>query len=80
MNAEETIKVQYDDGMCAVQGCRNPGRRQVCPYDNRYHHHGKIHYENQHRWHPDLHFKRGPWRGVCDAHMKVILDSKTAYT
>ena len=66
------ILVQYDDGLCAVEDCAERGRPQVCPYDGRYHHHGKIHYKNDHRIHPALRFKAGPWRGVCDSHMTKI--------
>jgi len=60
------------DTTCAVTDCKEAGRPQVCPYDGKYHHHGYIHYENGHRWHPQLTFKPGPWRGICDPHMAEI--------
>lgn len=64
---------------CAVVGCENVGRPQVCPYDGKYHHHGNIHYDDGHRWHPHLRFKSGTWRGICDEHMAEIKAGKEAF-
>lgn len=66
------IKVQYDDGLCAVEGCENRGQPQICPYDGSYHRHGKVHYENNHPRHPDVKFKAGAWRGICKYHFDGI--------
>lgn len=53
-----------DDGLCAVTDCTADGRPQVCPYDGRYHHHGRIHYENDHRMAPRTHVQE--WRVAAD--------------
>ena len=52
-----------DDGLCAVVGCSEPGKSQVCAGDGRYHHHGRVH------THPDTPVKGDGWRYICDAHM-----------
>ena len=72
----ETMPI--DDGLCAVVDCPARGRPQVCPYDGRYHHHGYIHYQNGHRWHPSLTFRAGAWHGVCDRHYEVIIGAARA--
>lgn len=66
------------DLTCAVEGCGINGRPQVCPYDGRYHHHGRIHYEQGHRWHPDLRFREGDWHRICDDHYRAIIAGKRA--
>ena len=66
----ETMPI--DDGLCAVEGCDERGRPQVCPYDQRYHRHGCIHYENDHPFHPEMRFKSGAWRRICDPHYATI--------
>lgn len=73
------VVVPEDADRCAVVGCEERGRPQVCPYDGRYHHHGCIHYEDGHRWHPRLTFKTGWWRGMCDAHMAEIRAGMEAF-
>jgi hypothetical protein len=74
----EPLVVQYNDGQCAVEGCTDRGRPQVCPYDGRYHRHGKVHYANEHPWHPTLAFRSGAWRGICDRHYEVIIGAARA--
>ena len=73
--ASALIQQVVDEDRCAVEGCPNQGRPQVCPYDGRYHHHGRIHYENGHRLHPEMKFRPiddGGWRGMCDFHYQLI--------
>ena len=78
----ETIVDEYqDDGLCAVEGCDRAGQRQVCLYDYAYHRHGAIHYVNDHPFHPDMTFKAGAWRGICNPHyadMKAGADAVRA--
>jgi hypothetical protein len=59
---------------CAVVDCPEEGRTQVCPYDGKYHHHGRIHYGNDHPKTKDLlTFREGAgWELVCDTHKAVI--------
>lgn len=57
--------------LCAVEGCENQGQRQVCPFDGRYHHHGRIHYENDHPLLGGMRFRdlaQHGWLGICDPH------------
>lgn len=67
---------------CAVVDCERVGRPQVCPYDGRYHHHGRIHYENGHPWHPSLVFRHSNladgWPYVCDVHYAEIIAGRAA--
>ena len=58
--------------LCAVAGCTEPGRPRICPYDNRYHHHGCIHYSEERS---ALHFRDG-WHWVCDEHFKILCDER----
>ena len=70
-----TQATQVDERECAVEDCHEWGKPQVCVYDGRYHHHGRIHYENGHPFHPELRFRgmdEGGWRGICNTHMKQI--------
>lgn len=66
-----------DAPLCAVVGCRTAGRPQVCPYDGRYHHHGRIHYECHTYKHNDpgteLRFRKGAWHLMCDEHYAQIM-------
>ena len=73
MSHETVVLMPIDDGLCAVEDCQSRGLPQVCPYDRKYHHHGYIHYENGHRWHPQLVFRSGAWHGMCDSHYGVII-------
>ena len=63
---------------CAVEGCEDEGRRQVCPYDGRVHHHGRVHYPTdasaRERWGSSLTFRpiRDDWFLMCDTHMEVL--------
>jgi len=63
-----------DDTLCAVQDCLEEGQRQICPVDNYYHWHGRIHYEEGHPAY-DLKFRDGNWYRICNTHKKVILDA-----
>lgn len=64
------------DEPCAVEDCANRGRPQVCPYDQRYHHHGRVHYGTI----PSaLAFREGGWSLVCDAHLKHLTDELDAH-
>ena len=58
---------------CAVIGCANRGRVQICPYDGRYHHHGRIHYRDK----PStVEFHKDAWDYVCDNHYKLLCDER----
>lgn len=63
---------------CSVVDCPNPGRPQACPFDGKYHHHGRVHYSN------DMATRAGiaaaglgirfvepgeGWRYTCDRHI-----------
>ena len=61
---------------CAVIDCDNKGRRQVCPFDGRYHHHGLIHYGPDYPQLVDL-IEFSPkgetgWLKICDPHYAII--------
>jgi hypothetical protein len=56
---------------CAVVDCGNPGRPQVCPYDGRFHHHGRIHYDCGYPAH-SLTFEQGEWLYVCNEHYAIL--------
>lgn len=61
--------------LCSVVGCDNEGRPQVCPFDGRYHHHGRIHYENEHGYPERFGFRfrdDGVWHRTCNAHLDAI--------
>jgi uncharacterized protein (DUF1684 family) len=69
---------------CAVVDCENEGLRQVCPFDDRYHHHGRIHYptdqESRERWKMVLPFRplSEGWLLMCDKHYGVVRESVNA--
>jgi hypothetical protein len=65
--------------MCAVVGCIEPGKHHTCPYDGSRHHHGRIHYENNHFAHPEIVFRDGPWMLICDRHYKQICNRLEEY-
>lgn len=70
----------YD--LCAVTDCMAWGEPQVCLWDGKYHHHGRIHYDNGYpsAVRGGLTFRDlddGGWRGVCKAHMAIM---RAAYT
>ena len=69
---ENVNRIDWNNG-CAVVGCKDEGRPQVCPYDGRRHHHGHIHYENDHPAHPEMKFRGGEWRDMCNAHYAQIV-------
>ena len=59
------------DARCAVVGCTERGRPQVCPYDGRYHHHGRIHYEGP-KAPAGITFHADHWDLMCDSHYSVL--------
>lgn len=79
----ERTEQEIDEGRCAVQGCTKGGRSQVCIYDGRYHHHGRIHYGPDYPEMAELEisFRKledGGWRGVCDEHYALLRDAREA--
>ena len=70
-----------DQNPCAVVDCENGGRSQICPFDDRYHHHGRIHYPTDQKeaegWGSiGLAFRPlsegWGWLLICDEHYKVV--------
>jgi hypothetical protein len=57
------------DRVCAVVGCPNPGKPQICPGDGASHGHGRVHYRD---CHSTLTFRDGEWHLVCDAHLAEL--------
>lgn len=57
---------------CAVVGCRSQGLPQICPYDGRYHHHGRIHYDCPRAQPTALEFYQDEWDLLCDEHYGVL--------
>lgn len=72
LTIEHVESIEGYGPQCAVKDCENQGRPQICPYDQRYHHHGRIHYDTI----PSkLTFtKDRAWRFVCDEHYAVLKD------
>lgn len=63
---------------CAVVGCSEPGRPQVCPYDGRRHGHGAVHYDCGSP--PSaLTFHEDDWYWVCDTHYAVLVEERRAF-
>jgi hypothetical protein len=57
--------------VCAVIDCPSPGRAYVCPFDNRQHHHGMIHYSCGYP--PStLKFRDDGWHLICEAHYQHV--------
>lgn len=56
---------------CAVVGCAREGSPQICPYDGRYHHHGRIHYDCGYPVH-SVKFRDDGWHFVCDEHYRLL--------
>ena len=63
---------------CAVEGCANGGRVQICPYDGRLHGHGRIHYNCGHPVHL-LKFRANGWFLMCDEHYAVCKADREAW-
>lgn len=57
--------------LCAIKDCPNPGRPQICLYDGKYHHHGCIHYKEDHPWN-NFKFRKDGWYWVCDEHYAIM--------
>lgn len=66
-----------DDPPCAVVDCINAGRPQICPYDDRYHRHGHIHYGDG--MPSALTFRDDGWHYVCDAHYTTLTGELDAH-
>lgn len=60
--------------LCAVVGCDRPGMPQICPHDNKYHHHGRIHYDSP----PEgiLEFRQDAWHYICDEHYAFVCEAR----
>ena len=56
---------------CAVVDCNRKGGPKICPYDNGYHWHGRIHYGGGYPYH-SVTFRTGAWYGVCDDHYELL--------
>ena len=65
------VKVFSPESICAVIGCENNGRRQICPIDRRNHHHGRVHYDT---WPSSLSFRdmKDGWFLMCDGHFATF--------
>lgn len=63
--------------VCAVLTCQEAAHPQICPFDQRYHRHGCIHYDNNIDQgtrvcqNTGLVFREG-WGWVCDEHYQQI--------
>jgi hypothetical protein len=66
---------QPGEAPCAAADCPNLGRPQVCPYDGRYHHHGRIHYgdaPNRGVGQEGIAWRSEGWHLMCDAHYTQV--------
>jgi len=63
---------------CAVLDCENQAKPQVCPYDNKYHGHGAIHYDCGYP-ESSLRFRFGDWFWVCDTHYQVLCQERAEF-
>lgn len=57
---------------CAVINCNQEGKPKTCPYDGRYHYHGRIHYDCGYPK-SSLQFHKGEWDYVCDEHYSILV-------
>lgn len=59
--------------VCAIEDCHEEGKRQICPYDGKLHHHGCIHYECD-NGRSGLKFrpKSQGWALMCDTHYAIV--------
>ena len=57
---------------CAVIDCSREGKSQLCPYDGRFHHHGRIHYDCPRAQPTVLTFDESDWHLICDEHYAVL--------
>ena len=70
INKTKPIKIIYLDQMpCAVKNCERQPFPQMCFYDGRIHHHGRIHYQGETQ--SNLTF-RDEWLWLCDHHYKIL--------
>lgn len=67
-----------ESGLCAVDECKRRGSPQVCPYDQQYHHHGRIHYGSP-GTPADMKFRAGAWRQVCAEHYDMLRRAREAW-
>ncbi len=58
---------------CAVVGCEHEGTPHLCPYDERRHYHGAIHYNCSRAEPTTLTFKKDGWFWICEAHYQHLL-------
>jgi len=80
LNANPEPALLYAVDTCAVVGCERRGTYHTCPYDGSRHHHGLIHFENNHPAHPDMQFDdKHIWKKVCDEHFQQIDEAVIAY-
>lgn len=59
-----------DQIRCAVVDCLDRGGPRTCPYDGRYHRHGRIHYGTIPS---SLTFHKGAWDYLCYGHYVVLV-------
>ena len=64
--------------LCAVEGCTNEGKPQICPHDGRLHHHGCIHYNCGCPNH-SLEFIKDGWYWICDEHYAIVKAEREAF-
>ncbi len=68
-----------DFRVCAVDGCDRLGSPQVCPYDDRYHHHGCIHYDCGYPKHSVSFKDDKTWHFVCAEHYDLLRRERVAF-
>lgn len=78
------MATETDTRLCAVEGCPAWGEPQVCLYDGRYHHHGRIHYGARYPEMEELgitfrDIEDGGWRGICSRHYGILREGRRKY-
>ena len=64
---------------CAVEGCQSEGHPARCFYDDRYHHHGRIHYNCGYPTH-SVTFREDGWYLICDEHYTLLKAEREAFS
>jgi len=65
---------------CAVVNCPEHGGPQVCPYDKKYHRHGRIHYDCGYPVHSvTFHPIEEGWFYVCNSHYALLKLEREAF-
>lgn len=72
------LGVTANAGRCAVIGCFQAPKPQVCPYDGAQHRHGAIHYDCGSPV-SSLAFHAGDWYWVCDAHYAHLVQERAEF-